>query len=107
MTKKAFTLCVLFLTSILLASAQTKWYNPLEQSEPVVQGRWWNDELRSNYHRMPDRAKESVRAAVWNLSRQSAGLSIKFHTNAPSVKVRYKVTGGLSMFHMPTRAHGH
>lgn len=102
MTKKAFALCVLFLTSILLASAQTKWYNPLEQSEPVVQGRWWNDELRSNYHRMPDRAKESVRAAVWNLSRQSAGLSIKFHTNAPSVKVRYKVTGGLSMFHMPT-----
>lgn len=101
-TRKAFTLCVLALGSILFATAQTKWLDPLQQSQPVVQGRWWSDELRSNYHRLPDRAKEHVRAAVWNLSRQSAGLSIRFHSNAPSIKVRYRVTGGLSMFHMPS-----
>ena len=101
-TRKAFTLCVLALGSILFATAQTKWLDPLQQSQPVVQGRWWSDELRSNYHRLPDRAKEHVRAAVWNLSRQSAGLSIRFHSNAPSIRVRYRVTGGLSMFHMPS-----
>ncbi|MBQ7684636.1 MAG: SGNH/GDSL hydrolase family protein, partial [Bacteroidaceae bacterium] len=30
------------------------------------------------------------------------GLSLVFHSNAPSIRVRYKVRGGLNMFHMPT-----
>lgn len=82
--------------------ARTKWMNPLEQGDGIVHGRWWNGELRDNYHRMTPRAEGKVRGSVWNLSKQSAGLSVRFHTNAPSVKVRYKVKGSLSMFHMPT-----
>jgi len=101
-SKKVLTLGLILAYSLMPLSAQIQWYNPLQQDEPVIQGRWWNDELRDNYHRLPARAKEQVRSSVWNLSRQSAGLSIKFHTNAPSIKVRYKVTGGLNMFHMPT-----
>ena len=88
--------------STLTVSAQTKWMNPLEQGENTVHGRWWNSELKDNYHRMTPRAEGKVRGAVWRLSKQSAGLSVCFHTNSPSVKVRYKVTGGLNMFHMPT-----
>jgi len=76
--------------------------NPLTQGENNVHGRWWNSELKDNYHRLTPRAEGKVRGAVWNLSKQSAGLSVCFHTNAPSVKVRYKVAGGLNMFHMPT-----
>ena len=87
---------------LLPMGAQTKWMNPLEQGENIVHGRWWNSELKDNYHRMTPRAEDKVRSAVWRLSKQSAGLSVCFHTNAPSVKVRYKVTGGLNMFHMPT-----
>ncbi len=85
-----------------MLSAQTKWMNPLEQGDNIVHGRWWNSELKDNYHRLTPRAEGKVRGDVWWLSRQSAGLSVCFHTNAPSVKVRYKVSGGLNMFHMPT-----
>jgi hypothetical protein len=93
---------ILSVVSVLTVSAQTKWLNPLEQGENIVHGRWWNSELKDNFHRLTPRAENKVRGAVWRLSKQSAGLSICFHTNAPSVKVRYKVTGGLNMFHMPT-----
>ena len=86
----------------LTISAQTKWVNPLDLGDNIVHGRWWNGELKDSYHRLPPRAESKVRGAVWGLSKQSAGLSVCFHTNAPSVKVRYKVKGGLNMFHMPT-----
>lgn len=85
-------------SSILNVRGETRWLNPVE----VVCGRWWGAELKDNYHRLPDRAQKDVRSAVWSLSKQSAGLSIKFRSNAPSIRVRYQVTGGLNMFHMPT-----
>ena len=87
---------------LLPLMAQTKWINPLEKGENMVHGRWWNSELKDSYHRLTPRAEGTVRDVVWTLSKQSAGLSICFHTNAPSVKVRYKVSRGLSMFHMPS-----
>ena len=93
---------IIFACCLLPLMAQTKWMNPLEQGENTIHGRWWNSELKDGYHRLTPRAKSKVRGAVWGLSKQSAGLSVCFHTNAPSVKVRYKVTGGLNMFHMPT-----
>ena len=78
---------------------QTRWQNPLEAGENMVHGRWWNSELNDSYHRMPPRAQGVVRDAVWRLSKQSAGLSICFHTNAPSIKVRYKVlTSSLNFY---------
>ncbi|GAA4463237.1 SGNH/GDSL hydrolase family protein [Nibrella saemangeumensis] len=51
--------------------------------------------------RLPPRARTIVRKAVWDLSRQSAGLSIRFVSNAPQLVVRYKVTGNVAMPHMP------
>lgn len=100
--KKLLLTYLLSAVYVLTASAQTRWMNPLEQGENIVHGRWWNSELRDNFHRLTPRAESKVRGAVWRLSKQSAGLSICFHTNAPSIKVRYGVKGGLNMFHMPT-----
>ena len=87
-----------------MVNGQTRWLNPLDSppGTSYVCGRWWGEELKTNYHRLPDRAQHEVRSAVWSLSKQSAGLSIKFRSNAPSIRVRYQVTGGLNMFHMPT-----
>ena len=102
MKRNVWAAIILVLCCISSVSAQTKWVNPLELGDSMVHGRWWHQELKSNYHRFPDRAENIVRKAVWDLSKQSAGLSLVFHTNAPSIKVRYKVTGGLNMFHMPT-----
>ena len=102
MKRMMLTTWLLLMTCALTLSAQVKWVNPLQQGDDMVHGRWWNTELRDTYHRLPPRAEKTVRKAVWNLSRQAAGLSLKFHTNAPTISVRYQVKGGLSMFHMPS-----
>lgn len=94
---------LLLLAGVPLFSAwgQTVWYNPVADTMSVVQGRWWNHEIGLRYQRLPPRAETVVRKPVWDLSRQCAGLYVKFLTNAPSVEVKYKVTGGFSMPHMP------
>lgn len=102
MTRKSIALLLFLFFAAGSLMAQTRWVNPLTQGEAMVHGRWWHSELKDSYHRLPPRAQQTVRIAVWNLSRQSAGLSLVFHTNAPSIKVRYAVSGGLSMFHMPS-----
>lgn len=82
-------------------SAQMKWYNPQAADFPVVQNQGFTDEMGKSFARLPDRAKEKVRPAIWNLSRNSSGLSIHFYSNAPELQVRYGVTGRFAMEHMP------
>lgn len=94
------SLFILFLGCASL-QAQYKWFNPLEQSFPVIRGQAWPDELKDSYARLPQRAKDKVRQPLWDLSRQSAGLSIAFRSNSPEIRVRYIVKGSLSMAHMP------
>lgn len=95
-----------FVTAVLLACAplhaQYKWENPQQQPFPVVCGQAWQEELKGTYARLPQRAKANVRGPVWDLSRQSAGLSVVFCSNASEIKVRYVVTGSLAMPHMPS-----
>lgn len=95
-------LVVLLLGCISMASAQYKWVSPLSQNFPVVRGQAFQNELKGTFVRLPDRAKEKVRKPLWDLSRNSAGLSIAFRSNSPEIKVRYVVNGGFSMPHMPT-----
>lgn len=77
------------------------WWNPSQSEFPVISGQAWASEVPSIYHRLPARAEGEVREAVWNLSKQSAGLSIRYWSNADSIQVRYKVTRGIAMPHMP------
>ena len=43
-----------------------------------------------------------VRDAVWNLSRHSAGMMVRFRTDATEIHADYKVTSKkLAMVHMP------
>lgn len=81
---------------------QTKWYDPLTNVPLPVQGRGWNMEIGKAYSRLPLRAKETVHGTLWSLSQASAGLYVKFHTNAANIQIKYQVGGGLSMAHMPT-----
>ena len=81
--------------------AQTAWYNPATDSLLPIQGRAWNTETGKVYQRLPQRAEQLVRKPVWDLSLQTAGLYVKFYTNAPQIQVKYQVTGGFSMPHMP------
>lgn len=101
-TFKSFILSMLLLQAGVFAQAQYKWENPCNQTFQVVRGQAFCDELKGTYVRLPDRAKDKVREPLWDLSRQSAGLSISFYSNAPEIKVRYKVNGGFAMPHMPS-----
>lgn len=94
------TICFMVLSFSL--SAQIHWKNPMEEDFQVLRGQGWQDELKGTYYRFPDKAEKTVRPPVWRLSRQSAGISIVFRSNAPEIKIRYTVRGGLNMPHMPS-----
>lgn len=85
----------------LPAQAQWKWIDPLQAGYPVIQNQGWSKEIGSTYARLPERAEKKVRSAVWDLSRQTAGLALYFYTNTPELKIRYQVEGALQMPHMP------
>lgn len=98
---KHFLILLIGVVSTLQLPAQLQWKNPLAESFQTVHGQAWQDELKGTYYRLPGRAKEVVRKPVWGLSKHSAGLSIVFRSNAPEIKVRYAVTEGFAMAHMP------
>src|ERR1051325_3971311 len=50
-----------------------------------VEGKGWTD-TKAFYDRLPGKAEGVVRGAVWNLSRQSAGISTRFVTDAPEIR---------------------
>ncbi|NKI27991.1 hypothetical protein HCG49_15625 [Arenibacter sp. 6A1] len=94
---------LLFVAHISFAQEKTelKWWNPANNEFPVIAGQAWAKEVRSVYHRLPERSEEKLRKAVWELSKQSAGLSIRFRSNANSIQVKYKLKGSVAMPHMP------
>jgi hypothetical protein len=56
----------------------------------------------SDFDRLPARAETVVRKAVWDLSRFSAGVVVRFQTDAPAIHVRYQLfSESLAMPHMP------
>ncbi|MDL2222006.1 SGNH/GDSL hydrolase family protein [Parabacteroides sp. OttesenSCG-928-N08] len=86
----------------IAAQAQQTWYNPIEAGFPTIQNQGWTEEIGNPFARLPERAQQQVRPPLWELSRNSAGLSLSFYSNAPTITVRYGVTGGFNMPHMPT-----
>ena len=88
---KRCMLVSLALWAAVLTQAQTQWYDPMGAAEPYVSGRAWNAEIGKSYARMPDRMKSTMPSAVWTLSRQGAGLSVLFRTNAKDITIKYTV----------------
>ena len=79
-----------------------KWTNPVKGKVQVVEGRISHEALQSPYDRLPASFEAKTRKAVWNLSRHSAGLKIRFKTNASVIKVRYTLgLERIAMNHMP------
>ena len=66
----------------------------------TIEGKGWAD-TESFYDRLPAKAKGVVREPVWGLSRNSAGYSVHFLTDAPSIHVKWDLlNAGLAMNHM-------
>ena len=66
-----------------------------------VEGQGFQD-VAAPFDRLPARAEKTVRAPVWSLSRNSAGLCVRFVTSATDLQARWKLTStNLAMPHMP------
>lgn len=79
-------------------SADTVWVNATDLG---IEGQGWT-KTKATYDRLPAKAEGKVRSAVWSLSRHSAGLRVRFQTDATAIKARWKVTSPtLAMPHMP------
>ena len=74
-------------------SAGTLWY---EASRLGLEGQGWKD-AAGPYQRFPSRAKAIVREEVWSLSRHTAGLCLRFRTDADSILAAWD--GGVGMNH--------
>ena len=81
--------------------ANYKSWNPARDSMKVLDGQGWPAEVKQFYDRLPSTAEQTVRKEVWNLSHNSAGLHLRFRSNASEIIVRYVVTGNMQMPHMP------
>ncbi len=63
-----------------------------------VIGKYHNE---NNFVRLPEKYKNKVRESVWSLSQNSAGISIRFRTNSPTIIVRCTVMNDANLPHMP------
>jgi hypothetical protein len=87
--------CVLLIslaTSVAASAPNTSepadsisWYEP---SHWGIEGRGWAN-VQRYYDRLPSTAEGVVREGVWGLSRHSAGMSVRFRTDAKEIQVRY------------------
>lgn len=68
-----------------------------------VEGRGWDEsQTKTYYDRLPSKAEGVVRAPVWSLSQDSAGMLVRFRTNASQISARWTVRKpNLAMNHMP------
>ena len=82
--------------------ATLKWWSPTQYKSHVIEGQAWPDEVKSTYDRLPARAEGNVADDVWSLSSHSAGLMIRFRSNARKIIVRYQTKNkDYAMDHMP------
>ncbi|MEQ9438824.1 MAG: SGNH/GDSL hydrolase family protein [Cyclobacteriaceae bacterium] len=67
----------------------------------LLEGSVIADSLKeSPYDRLPLSYKEKVREPVWNLSKSSAGISVRFLSNSSSIHVKWTVLHDHEMNHM-------
>jgi len=82
------------------ADEKISWHDVRETD---LEGRAFPDAARKSYFdRLPAEADGKVTAAVWGLSRDSAGQMFRFRTDATTIYAHYRVTKPqLAMPHMP------
>ena len=83
-----------------LAQNETQWRDVTEWG---VEGRGWVGQERTRwFDRFPAKAEGKVTKAVWSLSRHSAGMMVRFKTDATTIRAKWKLLSSrLGMPHMP------
>jgi len=80
------------------AAGDLLWY---DARHLAVEGRGWDD-TEQFFDRLPGRAKGDVSEAIWKLARHSAGIAVRFATDADTIAARWTLANAdLAMPHMP------
>lgn len=107
------SLVVLLVALLLLLAAGDAWAQAaasdasavrwVDARQLTVEGRGWPEAaLQAPFDRLPAKAEGVVRAAVWGLSRDSAGLCVRFASDSPAIHCRWTLRkANLAMPHMP------
>jgi lysophospholipase L1-like esterase len=92
-------LLVAFVLHLGRANAQeVQWRNATSLE---VEGKGWTN-TAGPFDRLPDSAKDKINSTAWQQSKDSAGLCIRFVTDAAELSVRWSLTNdSLAMPHMP------
>ncbi|GMU86773.1 MAG: hydrolase [Ignavibacteriales bacterium] len=96
------TLLFLLISFAFIHSQETQppivWYG---YGSFTVEGLGSPDSLReSPYDRMPVAWKDKVRKPVWELSKNTAGVTVRFYSNTTSIRFKWTVLNDLKMSHM-------
>jgi len=98
---KKIILLFFFISLLALGQNKTPEYNFYGKDYFQVEGTIIPDSLKENsYDRLPLSYKNKVRKPVWELSKSSAGLSIRFRSNSPTIRVKWELLNDFKMDHM-------
>jgi len=93
-----FSLCFVLSGNVLCQETGTKdTLKYYDGQEFTIIGKFHSEK---NYVRFPQQYKNTLRKDVWDLGQHSAGISIRFRTNASEITVRWTVKGDEIMDHM-------
>jgi hypothetical protein len=104
--KRSLSIVVTFLHFILICgqnqtSGNLQKIRYYDERHFLVEGTTFTDSVRENlYDRFPLSYKSKVREEVWDLSKCSAGITLRFSSNTTSLRVRWELLNDLRMNHM-------
>jgi hypothetical protein len=91
----------LAITLLTFASPQSTEWEWVQAHDLTFEGQGWSD-VDSPFDRLPKKAKGVVRDPVWNLSRDSSGMAVRFVTDSTAIACRWSLRKStLAMPHMP------
>lgn len=96
MKSKYLLLAVIFCLTAIELQAQIRF---VDAAEFPLLGRATQQTL-TRYERLPDSCQMVSREPLWNLGRNSAGLSIRFRSNSTQIKARWETRNNFRMNHM-------
>ena len=100
-TFQYFFMLLFLCIPIISVSQEQKNVTYLGKDYFILEGTEIDDSLKENrYDRLPLSYKEIVRKPVWNLSKASAGMSIRFLSNSTSISVKWTLLNNKKMNHM-------
>ena len=89
-------------TSLFAQTSKYKIWNPASEAVNCLEGQGWTGQAERFFYRFPEKAQKTVRKEVWGLSTNTAGVAVRFTTNAKEIIVKYQNGGSrLQMPHMP------